>query len=77
MSSPMPPFERRPLGFDLYSYRDCYDYHEKVLMARDLATKTPLKSGLQFALDLEIPQQNPDPKSRVVPRVGNAQSVGK
>ncbi|KAJ7189373.1 hypothetical protein GGX14DRAFT_547119, partial [Mycena pura] len=75
MSSQLPSFQRHALDFNLSSYRDRFEHHEKVMRARALATKTPLESGLQFTMDMEIPQQNSNSHSRLVPIVAPTSHV--
>ncbi|KAJ7239951.1 hypothetical protein B0H12DRAFT_72171 [Mycena haematopus] len=63
MSLEVPTYEFREL-----SDSDVAAYNER-MVTRELALKAPLKTGLQFTLSLDVPQQNPAPNARKLPGV--------
>ncbi|KAJ6530375.1 hypothetical protein DFH09DRAFT_1370749 [Mycena vulgaris] len=67
VATEIPLFQSRALAFSPVDERAICLYHANLMQLRDAALETPLKTGIQFTLDLDIPQQNPNPLSRRLP----------
>ncbi|KAJ7279071.1 hypothetical protein C8J57DRAFT_153367 [Mycena rebaudengoi] len=60
-------YQAHGLGFDIFDETEVFNHWEELNAARALATKAPLRGGLQFTFNLTIPPHNSDPRSRPVP----------
>ncbi|KAJ7853657.1 hypothetical protein B0H14DRAFT_2757922 [Mycena olivaceomarginata] len=67
VATKIPPFQPRALAFSPVDEHAIHMYHAKLMQLRAAALEAPLETGIQFSLDLDIPQQNPDPLSRQIP----------
>ncbi|KAK6967108.1 hypothetical protein R3P38DRAFT_3244693 [Favolaschia claudopus] len=71
----IPPYDRRLFPFSRLDEEAVVAANEAQLAAREIALRTPLQSGLQFTLTLEIPAQNAAPNARKLPGIPGSDSV--
>ncbi|KAJ7891450.1 hypothetical protein B0H13DRAFT_1524680, partial [Mycena leptocephala] len=64
------------LGFRVDDQNAIYTYHANIMADRARAEKGPLKTGQTYTLNLDIPPQNSDPRSRRVPFIPTDRGCG-